>query len=294
MNTKLDFIPGHLPLSVIMITLNESHHLTQVLRNLSGWANEILVLDSFSKDETVDICLRNNIYIAQRKFDGFGNQWNCALKNLPISNDWTIKIDPDERITDKLKLEINRFIDTNKFDGAILKRKLWFMGKPMPVSQSLTRLWRTGKCAFTNVTVNEHAIIDGKILKLEGYIEHHDSPNLEHWLNKQNQFSTSEALMHLNNEKLSANPKFFGSAFERRMWLKKYFRKIPFRYFLFFIYNYLILGSFKSGKAGYIWSWSRVLVMKMIEYKMIDFDDNKAINLMHGPGIKDSRVDQYE
>ena len=295
MDPSNKFIQGDTPVTIIMITLNEAHQLNSVFENLSGWANEVLILDSYSKDETINICLENNIYVAQRKFTNFGDQWNAAINQLPISNPWTLKLDPDERLSEELKKEISDFIKNNpKESGAILNRRLWFMGKPMPVSQSLTRLWRTGSCKFSNVAVNEHAVVNGSLKELKSCLEHYDSPNLEHWLNKQNQFSTSEAQMHLNNEKLSANPNFFGNPFERRMWLKKYFRKIPFRYFLFFIYNFLILGSFKSGKPGYIWAWSRVLVMKMIEYKMIDFGNNQIISYKHGPGIKDSRVDQYE
>ena len=93
----------------------------------------------------------------------------------------------------------------------------------MPMSQSLTRLWKTGRCKFSDVTVNEHAIVRGDLKELKSYLEHYDSPNLEHWLNKQNQYTTSEALIDIENQALSNEPKLFGNKFERRMWLKKNF-----------------------------------------------------------------------
>ena len=50
----------------------------------------------------MDIALRHGVYVVQRKFDGFGDQWNFALQ-LPIAAPWTMKLDPDERLTDELK-----------------------------------------------------------------------------------------------------------------------------------------------------------------------------------------------
>ena len=128
MDTGNKFIRGDTAVTVIMITLNEAHQLDSVFKNLSGWANEILILDSYSKDETIDMCLDNNIYVAQRRFTNFGDQWNAALEKLPISNTWTMKLDPDERLSEELKQEISDFIESSpKASGAIIKEDfgLW-------------------------------------------------------------------------------------------------------------------------------------------------------------------------
>jgi len=94
------------PVAVVMITLNESHNMEAVLKNLEGWAQEIFVVDSFSRDDTVDIALRHGAHVVQRRFQGFGDQWNFALENMPISAPWTMKLDPDERLTNELKLQL--------------------------------------------------------------------------------------------------------------------------------------------------------------------------------------------
>ena len=86
-----------------MISLNEGHNLDAVLRNLTGWAQQVFLVDSYSQDDTVDIALRYGVHVVQRKFLGFGDQWNFALKQLPITATWTMKLDPDERLSENLK-----------------------------------------------------------------------------------------------------------------------------------------------------------------------------------------------
>lgn len=95
--------PGAAPVAVVMISLNEGHNLRAVCENLKGWAQEVFLVDSFSQDETVDIALEYGIHVVQRRFRGFGDQWNFALQELPISAPWTMKLDPDERLSDALK-----------------------------------------------------------------------------------------------------------------------------------------------------------------------------------------------
>ena len=73
-------------LAVVMITLNEGHNLERSFKNLKGWADEIFVVDSYSQDKTVDICLQHNIPVIQKPFLNFGDQWNFALNSLKIKS----------------------------------------------------------------------------------------------------------------------------------------------------------------------------------------------------------------
>ena len=109
--------PQHVPLTIVMITLNEAHNLEAVLDNIQGWAEEVFIVDSYSSDETVDIALRRGVHIVQRAFQGFGDQWNFALEHLPISSKWTMKLDPDERLSDELKTEVADAILKDDCDG---------------------------------------------------------------------------------------------------------------------------------------------------------------------------------
>ena len=213
------------PIAVVLITLNEGHNLQALIDNIKDWASEIFIVDSYSKDDTVEIALKNNVHIVQHKFLGFGSQWNFALQNLPIRSPWTIKLDPDERMNQELKNSISELFSNPKVDGISFKRRLWFMGKPLPIYQDIVRVWRTGKCKFSEVTVNEHPLINGNIIKVKGFLDHFDSPSFEHWIEKQNKYSTLEALNMFHSLKLSDKPTLFGTKLQRRMWIKSNFYK---------------------------------------------------------------------
>lgn len=256
------------PTSVIMLTLNEEENLPGAIENTKKWAQEIFVVDSLSTDSTVDIALAAGAHVVQRPFTNFGDQWNFALECLPVETPWTMKLDPDERLSEALIEEIHRMQTLPKpCTGYSIRRRLWFMGKPMHVIGWVLRLWRTGSCHFSDVLVNEHPIIDGDVGELEGIIEHLDSPNLYRWFEKQNRYSTMEAIMKAKGDALAAEPKLLGSALERRMFLKKVFFKIPFRYQLLWIYEAIRRGAYRDGYVGLAWARLRVEHKRNIEFK---------------------------
>lgn len=276
------FKPGKLPLTVVMITLNEAHNLPECINQLSGWASEICILDSYSDDNTEKIADEFGVKFVKRKFTYFGDQWNYALKAFKIKNKFTMKIDPDERLTKELKKNIEKSINSNsKFNGFTLTRVLYFLGKRLPIKQNILRIWKTGTVKFSDVLVNEHPIIVGTTKHISGDLLHVDSPSLEHWFSKQNKYSSAEAKSKILKKKLSYNPKLFGNLNERRMWAKQNFNHIPFRYFLLFIYYYIFKGLFRCGKEGYIWSHLRLQVMRMREFKYFELKNN----------IKNQKVD---
>lgn len=287
--------PGIAPVAVVMISLNESHNLDAVLQNLAGWAQEVFLVDSYSQDDTVDIALRYGVHVVQRRFRGFGDQWNFALQELPITAPWTMKLDPDERLTDELKSNLKNAMVLGQAEGFSLVRRLWFMGKPLPIRQKLVRVWRTGGCRFSDVIVNEHPIVEGRIASVDGEMAHHDSPDLDHWMEKQNRYSTAESIIAYLGSPLADTPNFFGSALQRRMWLKKNFSKVPFRYGLLFIYNWLWLGSYRAGWVGYAWARLRSDVMRFRDYKRreIELTGRLPAKRFYGPGQPDIRARQY-
>ncbi len=278
-----------------MITLNEAHNLEAVLDNIQNWAEQVFIVDSYSTDETIDIALRRGVHIVQHAFTGFGDQWNFALQNLPITSKWTMKLDPDERLSDTLKAAISDALAREEYDGYSVTRRLWFMGSPLPIYQSLVRLWRTGKCRFTDVAVNEHPVVSGQTAALDGFLEHLDSPDLTHWYDKQNKYTTAEALMRFRGEQFSAVPSLFGTPLQRRMWFKANFFRFPLRYPLLFLYHYLLLGAWRTGRAGYIWATLRVGVFRAIEYKWREMQVTgcEPLTVSSTPGEPDSRVEQF-
>lgn len=287
--------PGNAPIAVVMIALNEAHNMEAVFGNLSGWAQEVFLVDSYSTDGTIDIALRHGVHVVQRAFKGFGDQWNFALRELPITAPWTMKLDPDERVTDALKEEIVVATSANDAEGFICSVRLFFMGRALPVRLRLTRVWRTGSARFSEVEANEHARVEGHVKPLHSDVEHRDSPDLHHWLDKQNRYTTAEAVSAYHGKKLADEPRLFGTSLQRRMWIKKHFMKVPFRYAAMFLYHYLVLGAWRAGWVGYAWSRLRCDVYRLWEYKLREIRITGRLPLKRpaGPGQPDPRVRQY-
>lgn len=261
---------GTAPVAVVMISLNESHNMEAVLENLKGWAQEVFLVDSYSQDGTVDMALNYGVQVVQRQFRGFGDQWNFALRTLPISAPWTMKLDPDERITEELKQNIAALVRRPDVNAWSVRRRLWFMGRRLPVTQLLVRGWKTGTCRFSDVLVNEHPLVDGRAVEAEGELEHHDSPDLHHWFDKQNRYSSAEALNAYQGGALAAEPRLFGAALQRRMWLKSKMMGLPMGSILVFLYFYFHQGAWRAGRVGFIWSRLRVDVYRMRRLKLME------------------------
>ncbi len=264
------------PLAIVMISLNEAHNMRAVLENIQDLAQEVFLVDSYSTDETVDIALEFGVHVVQRRFRAFGDQWNFALETLPITAPWTMKLDPDERLTDALKTSIRDALARGDHDAFSMRRRLWFMNRPLSVRQDIVRIWRTGQCRFSDVLVNEHPIISGSVGMVSGDLEHHDSPHLHHWLEKQNRYSTAEALSTYRGNALAARPRLTGTALERRMWLKRAYWRVPFRHALMFWYCWLGLGAWRAGKAGFLWAKMRSFVFQLRETKLAELQMTKT------------------
>ena len=256
-------------ISAVMITKNEAHNMDRVLKNLGSWADEIIVLDSYSTDQTCAIAKNHGARLYKRKFDNFGSHWNFFLTQIEIKTDWVIKIDPDEILSDELKLAIKANMSNDNIAAMSFPRLLFFFGKPLNIKQQITRVWRNGSAHFTDAIVNEHVIVDGKIKSLTDLMLHFDSPSLEHWIEKQNRYSSMEAIALAKNQ-FAYSPRLFGNNNERRMWLKKHFRFLPGRFLLIFIYYYVAKGLFLSGYPGYVFSRLRADVMRYREYKFYE------------------------
>ena len=95
-----------LPVSVIILTYNEEIHIERLLKNIDDWAEEIFIVDSFSTDKTLEIAKKYGCKIFQHKFENQAQQFNWVLDNLKIKNEWILRLDADEYLTEELKKEI--------------------------------------------------------------------------------------------------------------------------------------------------------------------------------------------
>src|SRR4051812_18646418 len=94
-----------LQLSVVVLTFNEEQNLEDCLKSVSGLCREVFVVDSGSTDGTLEIAERYAC-VKHNPFETHSRQWEWALRNLPLSNDWILALDADQRLTPELSSEL--------------------------------------------------------------------------------------------------------------------------------------------------------------------------------------------
>jgi glycosyltransferase involved in cell wall biosynthesis len=285
-------------LSVIILTYNEEKNIEKCLKSLYGWVEEVFIVDSYSTDETLEISKSYTNKIYQHPFKNQSKQFNWALDNLPLNNEWIMRLDADENITPELKKELMDKIDniTDKVTGLYVKRRVYFMnrwikhGGCYPIW--LLRIWRIGKAHCEEKWIDEHIkITEGKVLFLDNDIIDENKKSLHWWIEKHNNYATREAIdiLNLKGNFLQYNtvqPKLFGTQVQRKRWLKNsVYSNMPLfiRSFLYFIYCYFFKLGFLDGKEGLIRHflqgfWYRFLVdAKIYEIKKNIKYKNKQI-----------------
>lgn len=273
-------VHDHVDIAVIILTYNEELNLPAALDSVKGWASEVFVVDSFSTDRTVEIALErveDGVQVVQHDFSDYSEQWNWALKRLPIKSTWTLKLDADERVTEDFKRKVLDLLArvTADVEGVCFKRTLFFSGKPMRWAGHsktyLMRLWRTGKAVFENRAVNEHALVQGNIETIRASIEHHQFKSIADWISKHNRYSSLEAISFARgNLTGGVKPKLFGMPAERRMWLRRAYRVFPFRVVLYFFYRYVWQLGFLDGKRGFRYAFLHASYRYWTELKIIE------------------------
>jgi len=224
-------------LSVIIITKNEADNIRACLESVA-WADEIIVVDSGSSDDTVNI---SNVLGAQvhvtADWPGFGIQKNRALSYT--TGDWVLSLDADERVTPELRSEIEVVLkERHKYAAFRISRLSSFCGRYMQHSgwypDYVTRLFRNGTAEFSDDLVHESLVVNGPIGKLSNPLLHNTFRDLEELLTKINQYSTAGARM-LDEKGKSATLK---KAVFHGVWA--------------FFRTYILRAGFLDGREGFM------------------------------------------
>jgi len=116
------------PVSLYIITFNEAQNLRAVLPTVL-WADEVVVVDSFSTDETAAVCAQFGVRHVNLKFEGFGKLRNDAIALL--KHDWVVSIDSDERSTPEFAAEVRRTLAAPRHAAYFVPRLNYFLGRPI-------------------------------------------------------------------------------------------------------------------------------------------------------------------
>lgn len=183
--------------SVFILAYNEEKKIEETLQSVT-WADEIVVVDSFSTDATVDICKRYTDKIVQVKFNGFGELRNVGVRSC--SHEWIFSIDSDERCTPEVRDEIRRIINSpDAADAYLVPRRNLFMGRWIKGSgwypnYRQPQLFRRGKMTFAEEDlVHEGFRLDGRLDKLQASLWQRPFEDLGEVIHKCNRYSSLSA-----------------------------------------------------------------------------------------------------
>ena len=183
-------------LSVLYLSYNEADIIAQSLASVQAIADEIILIDSGSKDSTVDIAEKYDALVFYKSLENWGHQRNWGLRKCQYH--WILVIDCDEVLTDQLIQSIRHFkrnvTETDQMPRAF-KRVHYFKGQKMKFSglqrDLITRLLPTGML-FNELMVHEK-ILDQAVL-IEGSVKHYSYKSKEHWRDKFQQYAKRQAI----------------------------------------------------------------------------------------------------
>jgi glycosyltransferase involved in cell wall biosynthesis len=178
--------PGRAPLSVIITTFNEEVNIGDCIESVL-WADEILVVDSFSSDATVEVAQRHPVQVLQRQYFGSAAQKNWALDR--VHHDWVLIVDADERVTPELAAEILRVLATDPgVNGYSIRRENVFVDRVMRHSgwstDTVIRLFRRDKGRYPNRRVHADLAIEGPTPLLNNPFVHYTFRSFDQYFDK--------------------------------------------------------------------------------------------------------------
>ncbi len=259
--------------TIVVLTYNEEANLPQCLSSLRGFAKRTYVVDSLSKDGTVEIAKEFGADVFPHPFKNYAEQRNWALSELPRETEWVMFLDADEWLLPELKDEIGRVIARRpEENGFYINRRLIFMGKWIRrgyYPSWILRLFRAGKAQCEERTVNEHLIVDGRVGYLKADFIHEDRKGLVDWIGKHLRYARLEAeeLSRKRRAGEEIDARFFGTQAQRKRWLRqKIWNRMPplLRPFLFFAYRYFLRGGILDGRAGLVYHFMQALWFPML------------------------------
>ncbi|PIQ99254.1 MAG: hypothetical protein COV66_13025 [Nitrospinae bacterium CG11_big_fil_rev_8_21_14_0_20_45_15] len=222
-------------LSVIIITYNEEEHIERCLKSVQ-WADEIVVLDSFSTDATVDICRRYTDRVFQMEWQGYGGQKNLAAEKA--SHTWILNLDADEEVSSEVEREIRTLMEVGPMFSAYDFPRKNFFGEHWIrfcgwYPDRIIRLYDKMKARFTEGRVHEKIETAGGVGSLNEPLLHHSFRDMEDYITRQNRYSTLSAQDRFDRK----GPVGIGRILLGPPWV--------------FIKVYILRQGFREGRLGF-------------------------------------------
>jgi glycosyltransferase involved in cell wall biosynthesis len=273
--------PGYLPgVTTVILTFDEEVHIARAIASAQAFSREVLVVDSFSRDRTVEIARGLGARVVQHAWVNYARQFRFALEQCGIATEWVLRLDADECIGGDLAARLRETLPELPLDvtGVVLNRRHVFMdrwirrGGRYPLS--LLRVWRNGLGEVEDRWMDEHVRLrEGRSVTLAGEFSDVCERDIAFFVAKHNGYAAREAVDVLGRKYglLAAPPlTAVGSGNQarvKRFVKERIYNRLPFGIgpLLYFLYRYVIQLGFLDGRAGLVYHvmqgfWYRFLV----------------------------------
>ena len=272
-------------LTAIILTKNEEANIKRCILSLGDIPKRIIVVDSGSTDDTVNIAKNLGAEIYTHPFKHYADQFNWALDNTDIKTTWVYRIDADEALTPELKTEVERRClrhANDNVNGFLMKHKLFFLGKYLKHGGAYPfikmTVFKPRYARFEDRAMGEHVVLkEGRSVLLENDCLHYDCKNLTAFIDKHNSYATREVKDY--NDRLGRSQALLYSKAERTKKLRDgFYYKLPkfIRARLYFWYRYYIQLGFLDGKPGKIYAFIQAYFYRyIVDAKIYESEINR-------------------
>ena len=271
--------------SIYILTYNEATEIAECIES-AMLSDDVIVVDSFSRDQTVEIANRYPVRVVQHEFESHGKQRTWMLQAITTKYDWVYILEADERMTPELFAECLEMVQKAEKIGYYVAERVMFMGRWIRHSTQYPRyqmrLFAKEKVWFTDYGHTEREVCDGETAFLQETYPHYTSgKGLSRWIEKHNRYSTDEAketIKQLEKGNVDWRSLIFGkSEVEKRRALKDLSLRLPFRPVIRWFYMYFVLRGFLDGKAGFTWCTLQAFYEYLILLKVEELKRNKVV-----------------
>jgi glycosyltransferase involved in cell wall biosynthesis len=185
----------------LLLTFDEACNISRSLERLS-WAREVVIVDSFSTDGTVEIAAKfPNVRLVKNKFCSHSQQWNFGLNETGIRTKWVLALDADYVLTESLIKEIEALRATDDVAGYRVSFRYCVEGKALSgaVYPPVTVLFRRSLGGYIQDGHTQRLQLEGNVLKLTNPAMHDDRKPLHRWLSSQSRYMRLEAIKLLQS-----------------------------------------------------------------------------------------------
>jgi glycosyltransferase involved in cell wall biosynthesis len=246
----------------LILTYNEAPNIGRTLEQLR-WASDIVVIDSFSDDETLEILSTfPQVRVFQREFDSFAGQCNFGLTETAIATEWVLNLDADYELTEDVVSEIQSLNPNDAVVGFRAAFTYCIYGRRLRsgIYPPVTVLFRKAGAQFREDGHAHRVVLEGRIENLNAPILHDDRKSLSRWFEGQSRYTKLEA-----QKLLASCAEDLGWTDRIRSW-----RVVAPAAML--VYCLIVRGGILDGWAGFYYAFQRALAELMLSLYLLDHD----------------------